>query len=186
MVGQRRVGRLLYRSGHAIRSINLSSGVVLCFVAGIFSLSSRGIVVSPGIRRPALSIPNWTSWNGSMREIGCVGVRGAAHNWPGDGTGYNCSNSNRQSSFVPDANWHTYGLLLIPSTKNSGTGVIQWYYDNVLQISATYSSDGPPNPSTGCSNGAFMTADTQPFTWLLNAATGISVKYRNLHIWQHP
>lgn len=96
------------------------------------------------------------------------------HDWTQPGSSnaiQNCTNSNNIVPFIPDGNFHTYGVLLATSTTHGGTGTVTWFIDHVQTISITYSPTGSPSsPSGTCGTGMYSTADTQQFVYMLFGA----------------
>lgn len=115
--------------------------------------------------------------------MGCANFM-TVHDWTG-GT-QNCQNTGNQVPLTPGTGWNTWGVSLKTSIDGGGTGTIQWYFNNTLELTQTYSPSGKPNPAGSCPVGAFATADTQPFTILMNAGTSDPVTFRNIHVWQKP
>jgi hypothetical protein len=98
----------------------------------------------------------------------------SVHAWSGSG----CATSNSSLTTVQaaDSNWHRYGLLWVTQATNGGVnGVLEWYYDEVLVKSCTYSSSGASscNPSLSPSNptGVLSTLDSQHFPLILGTGT---------------
>jgi hypothetical protein len=98
-----------------------------------------------------------------------------------------CENSNTSpnvgGSAANDGNFHTYGCLWVPQAKNSGTGIIQRYFDGTHQANCdiSYSSTTSP-PQAGCIHTGWLSAlDTNTAGFGIQLASGqgwpISVDY---------
>lgn len=120
-----------------------------------------------------------------------AGMITTVHQWFASNN-HACDNLNNSVTFSPGNGFHRYGLLLIPSSQNSGTGVLKWYIDNTLVTTVTYSGNGLPSSSNQCVAGAFQTADSQPFAILLQPGTtgaggagqSAAASFKNLHVWK--
>jgi hypothetical protein len=126
-------------------------------------------------------------------RINCT-TFGTIHQWSANGSGTQsaiCSNSsaqggNNNTGFSPGSGFNKYGLLIIPSTSGGGTGTIKWYYNDILQVTVTYSSGSVPSPATTCSAGAYMPVDTQQWAIMFQPGTNSPSTFRNLHVWKAP
>jgi hypothetical protein len=86
---------------------------------------------------------------------------------------------------------HHYQFLWVPMAQNGGTGLMQWYVDNILQLSITYTSTGFSNPplSPSAGNGELSYADSQHFCMIIqNGAptTNQTMNIGTFQIWQLP
>jgi peptidoglycan hydrolase-like protein with peptidoglycan-binding domain len=91
-------------------------------------------------------------------------------------------------SITPDSNFHTIGILWVPTSLDQGTGLYQVYWDGVEQtnVEVTYSTSSPALPGASPDNpdGLYSVADNQLFSIIIGAGPNwpITVKYADL--WQ--
>jgi hypothetical protein len=127
-----------------------------------------------------MNIYDWTNVNGGA--TGC-----------GQGNMGHCNRVNE--TYPPVTNQtsqHLYGMLWVPSTKNAGTGLIQFYLDRVhiAGQDVTYTSRGTPTPACSPSDpaGCLFILESGRFVMLIDSGGGGGTAYpvtlANVNVWQ--
>ena len=118
------------------------------------------------------------------------------YTWNGGSPGITCDISYQQSLATLGnpvfSNYNTYGILFLTSSDNGGTGLLNFYLNNNLVNSCTYSASGSPTCTqtggSGCPNGAISELDTEQFVFMIGTGyyspTPWPVQIRNFHLWQ--
>lgn len=115
------------------------------------------------------------------------------HDWNSNGTD-NLYNPTISSALLSSFGTWTYnavhhiGLLWVPTTRNSGTGIISRYVDGVQVSSLTYSSSTGTNPALSPSNpnGALFEMESENFCLLLGTGHDQTTTFGPIQVWQHP
>lgn len=128
-----------------------------------------------GSTGPFMGVHEWFYNNGNGGQTLC-GTNGYYPNPTIDATTYNKA-----------------GFLFLASTDNGGTGLMKWYYNDVLQMTCTYSASGLPQcdrggiTGSGCAVGGWMEFDTQPHPFIIGGGyPPWTNTVRNFHVWQKP
>lgn len=97
-----------------------------------------------GTGSPSLSLNNWTHYGTSTVYSNPNNVPNVGASYPNDGL------------------MHSYGCLLVPASKNGGTGLIRRYVDGVLQTNCnvTYTAGGVSPEAPGAPSGWMSCLDT--------------------------
>lgn len=122
------------------------------------------------------------------------------HNWnaPGQATDVNTEFMIQSTSLVLDgATFNTVDWLWVPTTKNSGTGLIQTIYNgaNISGYGLSYTQSGMASPGSGGItanyNGAFYNAEVNDVGFMLFITAGKlsgggnwPLKLKNVQVWQ--
>jgi hypothetical protein len=115
------------------------------------------------------------------------------HDWnfsKGGNNSYNGFNwSQLQSAFANFSykNLNTYGLLVVPSNQNNGTGLISRFVNGVLMFSQTYTRASGSSPAVSPDNPGAI-ADADNVHWCLALDNGVSWRsyFGNIRAWQLP
>lgn len=104
------------------------------------------------------------------------------------------SNGAYSTSGINFNNFNTYGLLFIASTDNAGTGILNYYINNVATVQCTYTSTditcnnfglASPGCTTSKADGDMLSMDVQNIAFTIGA--GVKPwpeNIRNFHVWQ--
>lgn len=109
------------------------------------------------------------------------------HQWAGLGT--NLVNTNTAPTWTAPTftSMNNYGYLLVPSTKNAGTGLMSHFINgtSIPSVDVTYSKTAPATPGASPSNpnGLFFLSDTQHFPIILTAGTNVPVMIDRVTVW---
>jgi hypothetical protein len=71
--------------------------------------------------------------------------------------------------------WNSYGMRLVTSNLNHGTGLADWFFNGVNTASTSYSAGGN-----------YSLADTYHFFFMLNAYVASALQAKNFSLWQRP
>ncbi len=151
---------------------------------------------SPPDRYTEIDVFDWPAGNGPDTSI---------FDWaPGEEatTGYGNTNNHPSMGSPTYSNYNTYGVLVVPSTQNAGTGYVKWYFNNTLVTTVTYSPTGVPNPSTctnpytgsvTCPSGTYSNLDTENAMMMFGTDNGgaggaalMEHTVKDVHVWQLP
>lgn len=134
-----------------------------------------------------------TSFQAFPTGAGTVAMIAGLHDWNNNSNQNNANtNYNINSSITGNLNqYHKYGTLWVPASLNSGTGLVQYYYDgtHITAGDISYTATGPSSPGATPSNpnGTFSTLDNQALCIILGggyAASGNWPGYfANVQIW---
>jgi hypothetical protein len=83
---------------------------------------------------------------------------------------------------------HRFGFLWVPQSLNSGTGLLQRFFDGVhiTASDVTYSATAHPTPDTTLPIGTFAEMDSEHFCILLGAGPSWPTFIQSVQLWQHP
>lgn len=101
---------------------------------------------------------------------------------------YGNTNTTPTIAGVTYTNYNTYGILWVPSTKNSGTGYFKFYLNGTLYTTVTYTPGGAPSPTTcsyqlsgssSCPTGTYSSADNETFFMMLGTDVGGTLPFNS-------
>lgn len=80
---------------------------------------------------------------------------------------------------------NTYGVLVVPSTQNSGTGIIAHYVNGVLMFQVTYGASGL-SPALSPANPNLTALDNEHWCLMLGNGIGWPAQFGAVRVWQKP
>lgn len=119
------------------------------------------------------------------------GMNTQFHHWVWNDTtksgSTDCSSNNMWTISPTVSNYNKYGVMVVTSADNGGTGLIRFYLNNNQYAQCTYTAGGTPNCTNGqqsCPTGALMELDTQQTTIMFgDGYYPWQESARNFHVW---